>query len=75
MLPPGIEPIDLDEEEDKSAPPGIEPIDLEADDPLVADAALYSSLSELLILYLQIVHSPFYTSLHKIQSRMIIWRI
>ena len=44
--PPGIEPIDLDEEEGKNAPPGTEPIDLDEDDPLVADAALYSSLSE-----------------------------
>ena len=44
--PPKIEPIDLEEEEVKDAPPRIEPIDLDADDPLVADAALYSSLSE-----------------------------
>ena len=36
----------LDKEEGRNAPPGIEPIDLDEDDPLVADAALYSSLSE-----------------------------
>ena len=44
--PPRIEPIDLEEEEGKEAPPRTEPIDLDEDDPLVADAALYSSLSE-----------------------------
>ena len=44
--PPGIEPIDLDAREDESAPPGTEPIDLDEDDPLIADAALYSSVSE-----------------------------
>ena len=45
-VPPKIEPIDLEEEEVKDAPPRIEPIDLDADDPLVADAALCSTLSE-----------------------------
>ena len=44
--PPRIEPIDLEEEEGKDAHPRTEPIDLDEDDPLVADAALYSSLSE-----------------------------
>ena len=44
--PPKIEPIDLEEEEVKDAPPRIEPIDFDADDPLVADAVLYSSFDE-----------------------------
>ena len=44
--PPKVEPIDLEEEEVRDAPLRIEPIDLDEDDPLFADAALYSSLSE-----------------------------
>ena len=61
--PPRVEPIDLEEEEVKDAPPRIEPIDLDEDDPLVADAALYSSLKSNLILYHQIVHLHSFTSL------------
>ena len=44
--PPRTKPVDLDEDDVKDEPPRTEPIDLDEDDPLVADVALYSSLSE-----------------------------